>query len=569
MTEAFHHENTNMANLIVWGTGKRSKEITELLSYYRESLTPNVQHLIPEIDYYIDSNLSGDREFMGKGVRSVMSVPWNERASDVMVAIAQSDEVVAEARAKIGDNAASKIKIYTQVLTNIRTALIDAYASEPSVFINDKLKKKIKVAWLIKELAEKRMQKDIISSNISPSELLEGLFHFYEGDYFRIGEFLSKNGFFPKKRPVINNIGIVCTTLGSGGAQRVVSNLMPIYLEQGYEVTLITEQIVSEEYTLSSGIARENISPTYTWNTYLDYLKDYETILKQRKIDLLCFHIPYVGFIYFLRVLLAKMMGIRVITHVHTGYLPFMQTEGLKMDYTYVYSFSDRIIALSENDSRCWKEQRINAICIKNPIDKRLQPCYRTKENYKKKNKILWLGSIYYESKQVSECIYIMSELKKIRGDITLDIVGTYYDEDYHKLNDLITAHGLEGYVSIYGFDPNPEKYYKNADIFLMTSAIEGAPMVILEAKCYGLPVVMYDIPYLDFVKEPKGMVIVDQLDRKRTAAEINHLFEDEEMYFKMSHQASGSFETYASENTPDKWKTLFTEMSLEDKNNG
>lgn len=547
-----------MNKIIVWGTGKRSKEITELLSYYRESIMPNVQHLIPEIDYYIDSNLSGDREFMGKEVRSVMSVPWNERASDVMVAIAKSDEVVEEAKAIIGDNASSKIKIYTQVLANIRTALIDAYASDPSVFINEELKKETEIAWIIKELEEKKIQRDIISSNISPSELLEGLFHFYEGDYFRIGEFLSENDFFPKKRSAINSIGIVCTTLGSGGAQRVVSNLMPVYLEQGYEVTLITEQTVAEEYTVPSGICRENVNSTYTWDTYLNYLRDYEIILKHRNIDLLCFHIPYVGFEYFLRVLLAKLMGIRVITHVHTGYLPFMQTEGLKMDYSFVYSFSDRIIALSENDSRCWKEQGINALCIKNPIDKSLQLCFRIKENYKKKNRILWLGSIYYGSKQVSECVYIMSELKKIRDDISLDIVGTYYDKDYHKLNDLIASYDLDDCIAIHGFDPSPEKYYKNADIFLMTSSIEGAPMVLLEAKCYGLPVVMYDIPYLDFVKEKKGMLIVDQKDRKGAASYISQLFENDKLYFELSRQSSNSFEAYTAENTDEKWTALF-----------
>ena len=44
-------------------------------------------------------------------------------------------------------------------------------------------------------------------------------------------------------------------------------------------------------------------------------------------------------------------------------------------------------------------------------------------------------------------------------------------------------------YVSFYGEQHNPYRYIKNADLFLMTSFHEAAPMVIEEARCLGVPV--------------------------------------------------------------------------------
>lgn len=43
--------------------------------------------------------------------------------------------------------------------------------------------------------------------------------------------------------------------------------------------------------------------------------------------------------------------------------------------------------------------------------------------------------------------------------------------------------------VAFYGEQPNPYRYMKNADLLLLSSYHEAAPMVIDEARCLGLPV--------------------------------------------------------------------------------
>lgn len=48
---------------------------------------------------------------------------------------------------------------------------------------------------------------------------------------------------------------------------------------------------------------------------------------------------------------------------------------------------------------------------------------------------------------------------------------------------------GLAEQVCFYGEQENPYRFMKNADLFLLTSYHEAAPMVIEEAACLGLPV--------------------------------------------------------------------------------
>lgn len=49
--------------------------------------------------------------------------------------------------------------------------------------------------------------------------------------------------------------------------------------------------------------------------------------------------------------------------------------------------------------------------------------------------------------------------------------------------------HGIQEQVQFYGEQENPYRYMKNADLFLLTSFHEAAPMVIEEARCLALPV--------------------------------------------------------------------------------
>ncbi|MDP4132478.1 MAG: glycosyltransferase [Bacillota bacterium] len=57
------------------------------------------------------------------------------------------------------------------------------------------------------------------------------------------------------------------------------------------------------------------------------------------------------------------------------------------------------------------------------------------------------------------------------------------------KLLSTVNECGLSDHVTLYGPQENPYRYLKNADLFLLTSFHEAAPMVFNEAKALGVPI--------------------------------------------------------------------------------
>lgn len=58
-----------------------------------------------------------------------------------------------------------------------------------------------------------------------------------------------------------------------------------------------------------------------------------------------------------------------------------------------------------------------------------------------------------------------------------------------NHLENLVTEKKLKNRVTFLGFDSNPFKYLKAADLFVFGSNHEGFPNVLLEAMCCGLPI--------------------------------------------------------------------------------
>lgn len=91
------------------------------------------------------------------------------------------------------------------------------------------------------------------------------------------------------------------------------------------------------------------------------------------------------------------------------------------------------------------------------------------------------------KEKGVLRCIPIISELLKKGYKLKWHIVG---DGSMAKeINEKIKKEKLEKQVIVYGNKINPYRYMRNADLFLLTSYHEAAPMVFDEAKILSIPI--------------------------------------------------------------------------------
>ena len=126
----------------------------------------------------------------------------------------------------------------------------------------------------------------------------------------------------------------------------------------------------------------------------------------------------------------------------------------------------------------------------------------------------------------------------------------------------MIQKAGLENNITLCGEQLDVESYYQQADVFLMTSNIEGLGNTIYEASAHGLPVVMYDLPYLAYHSYPEnGIVSVPMNDKNAAAEAICRILQNEEEHRELSAKSRKMAEDISAIDFEQEWREIFAAL--------
>jgi len=153
--------------------------------------------------------------------------------------------------------------------------------------------------------------------------------------------------------------------------------------------------------------------------------------------------------------------------------------------------------------------------------------------------------------KNISLQIRAMAEVVKKYPNVELWIVGDGLERK--KLELKIKNLKLQNHIKFLGWQNDTDKFYSQADVFLLTSDYEGWGMVAVEAANYGLPIIMTDVGCAgELIENEKSGLVIQVNNQVKLEEAMIRIINDDNLRKKL---AEGAFS--ATKKLPSKEETL------------
>lgn len=297
-------------------------------------------------------------------------------------------------------------------------------------------------------------------------------------------------------------IAMLLPELGGGGAERVFLLLAEFFADNGIEVDLILMKKQGEYLPEIPGNIRVVSLCTgsdgkfHFWEAGIAFFRMVR-YLRQTSIDVLFSTLGKTNLFAILSALIVSENFRLVIREANTFHNISNKIQ-IKLA-AWLYPKADHIIAISKGVAQDLKGiKRVkaeNVSVIYNPIDlKTIQRLSKAPIDHpwllsKTVPVIVAVGRLVPQ-KDFETLIRAFDKVQK-KQDTRLIILGK--GQLKKKLEGIIQELSLEKKVQLAGFRRNPFPYYRNADLFVMSSRWEGFGMVLIEAMASGTNIVSTD----------------------------------------------------------------------------
>ena len=372
------------------------------------------------------------------------------------------------------------------------------------------------------------------------------------------------------------NIVIVVSAMNLGGAQRVVSILCNYWSQNGYKVTLISTYTGNKanHFKIDKGVslASLNINPIFSKNRLLNLIWKFfqlRKLIKEIKPDAV---ISFLTRINIASSISTAGLDTSLVICERT-WTPFVS---LNKRFYWLYRIIFRkakIITVQTEKSREWLSQNFpdNRVeVIPNPM---IYPLPLHRERLIKPSsiilpnrKIILASGRMQKYKGFDYLIKAFSKIKDNHLDWDLVIIGD--GEERFALTKLINELKIENRVYLPGSIGNMAEWYEMADLFVLSSILEGFPNVLLEAMSYGLPCISFDCNTgpRDMIEDGvNGILVNPDKGWLGLVHALNKLMLDEELRSKFSQKSILLREKYSIDNVMQKWDRVL-DVSYSDK---
>lgn len=340
----------------------------------------------------------------------------------------------------------------------------------------------------------------------------------------------------------------------TGGTERVGSMLANGLCEAGYEIVLASiSEGDSPFFPINKAIKTVSLfhSPGRTLYRTPNIVHKIRRLLIKESIDTLIV-VESMSILFTLPATLG--LPVKHICWEHFNFNNDLGKNGRRLARQLAARYCDAVVTLTERDKKYWLEgtrHKSQITAIANPCPFPVQ-YYEQQKNTKI---VLAVGRLTHQ-KGFDLLLAAWIQVNKSMPDWRLVIVGE--GEDRNDLTEFIIENKLEESVALVGNTSDVSSYYREAEIFCLSSRFEGFPMVLLETLAFGLPVVSFDCDTGPAeVLEGTGSILVAQNDISLFASSLVELMKDNEQRKIISVKSKKKSEIYQPKNIIDKWIDL------------
>lgn len=344
----------------------------------------------------------------------------------------------------------------------------------------------------------------------------------------------------------MKNISIYIDDISKkGGTERVASFLANYLSSNGWHVKIVSLNKNNSRnfYSINNSVKIDKLEK----NTLLHLMKYMKYDLSEVTVSI------SMGRLSSKMAFAHKILGLRsrLILSEHVG---FDNSNFLvKLVKLISYRCANDLVLLTSYDLNKLKEVvNTNIIKIVNPSSfQSSRP-----EIIKSKSKIvLAVGRLTYQ-KNFHDLIRIWASIDQKENWI-LKVVGD--GEDYESLNRLVDELSLKSTVVIVGSTKNIEVEFEQASIIAMTSRFEGLPLVLIEAKSFGVASVAFDCRTgpAEIIQDGEDGFLIPFGDDVCFSQRLQCLMTDKDKLSRMQHSALKNAEKFSMQSVGQDWERL------------
>ena len=255
----------------------------------------------------------------------------------------------------------------------------------------------------------------------------------------------------------------------------------------------------------------------------------------------------------FYGILAAKGTGAKTITWEHGNYYNNWGSRLFPHMRRFAAKHSDTVVVLTERDRENY-QNNIPGCASVYVMPNQVQIREHTYDINSRT--ILSVGHLL-ENKGYHRAVEMAAKLLPEHPDWQWIICGE--GPERPRLEAMIREAGIEGQMKLPGLVREMDRMYAQAAVLVMTSDMEGLPMVLLEGKTHGLPLVAFDIMTgpSDIIDDGVNGFLVEPFDVETMTEKLRLLMEDGALRTRMSENAAVGMEKFSEKLIIKKWQEL------------